>query len=749
MVRRACANYILMLRLNVSSLFAIAAIVAPLAAQAKSDSSWPHWRGPARDGVSRETAWSSIGANKPRWTIEVGRGYSNVSIAGGRAYTLGFDEKKKQDSLFCIDVATGRELWREQWPAIVIANFHGGGTLTTPSIDGDVVYVSTREGRCFAFGTKDHKRRWARDYKSELGLQLAFHGFSQSPLVLDDRLVLVLGGTIVAVDKTTGKVLWRTEDFGEGSYANPTPFQLAGKLRVAVFTGKALVVLDADTGKERYRYPWRAKAGGVNAATPIVFGDKIFISTAYNLGSALLELGDDATPKCLWRSRSMRNKCSGCVRFEDHIYGFDESMLKCIDMQGREKWRVRGLGMGAVTIAGRRLIVLSARGELIIGTASPEGFRKLSRRKVLDEGVYWTAPVLLDGYIYCRNSLGRLVCLDHRARGEGIAKAAVTPPTGTSPTAESLFANHARAIGGDKLRARRSLHVEGTIEKFDVGVTRTSLVIDLVPDQWQISFKFGHAGTARYGFDGKISWGIDPIFGTKVYGKDVHREHVETRSLHAMVDWEKTYKAVTTKGGVVFAGRSCWVVQAESMRGAVRRFYFDAKTGDLVGHAGAKESTVVYAQWRDFGGVKLPARTTLTAHDTGNEEIQVIERAVWDAVDPNAVALPETVRRLLRTEAEIAAQNRVAAKRYSKLLGGYSTKGGSPLRVRVTVTDGGLCLESKVVPKIWFRPPDAKGVLRERDGKPYTVVFATDPDGAGTGLVLTIGARKFVFVRDR
>lgn len=81
------------------------------------------------------------------------RGYSNVSIAGGRAYTLGFDEKKKQDSLFCIDVATGRELWREQWPAIVIANFHGGGTLTTPSIDGDVVYVSTREGRCFAFGT--------------------------------------------------------------------------------------------------------------------------------------------------------------------------------------------------------------------------------------------------------------------------------------------------------------------------------------------------------------------------------------------------------------------------------------------------------------------------------------------------------------------------------------------------------------------------------------------------------------------
>ena len=100
--------------------------------------------------------------------------------------------------------------------------------------------------------------------------------------------------------------------------------------------------------------------------------------------------------------------------YDGHLYGFDEAMLKCIDLDGEEQWRVRGLGKGSVAVAGGRLIVLSSKGELIIAEADPEEFRELSRKKVLDGGEYWTTPVLLDGLIYCRNSEGDLVCLDHR-----------------------------------------------------------------------------------------------------------------------------------------------------------------------------------------------------------------------------------------------------------------------------------------------------------------------------------------------
>ena len=105
---------------------------------------------------------------------------------------------------------------------------------------------------------------------------------------------------------------------------------------------------------------------------------------------------------------------TGCTLFEGHLYGFDESMLKCIDLEGNEAWRERGLGKGSVAVAGGRLIVVSSKGELIVATASPEGFEELSRKKVLDGGEYWTTPVLLNGLIYVRNSLGDLTCLDHR-----------------------------------------------------------------------------------------------------------------------------------------------------------------------------------------------------------------------------------------------------------------------------------------------------------------------------------------------
>ena len=723
-----------------------------LAAQEPAGEAWPHWRGPARDGISPEKQWSSVGQPEPLWSAELGLGYSNVVIRDGRLFTLGFDEAAGMDRLFCLDAATGEERWRKTWPAEIIANLHRGGTLTTPAIDGDVLFASNREGRAVALRVADGEELWQKNYADELGLEIPFHGFSASPLALPDRLILVLGGTVVAVDKRTGDVLWRTENHGDGGYATPVPFELDGRTRLCVYLGIGPMVLDAETGTEICRYPWKPKAGGVNVCTPIVFGRKIFISSAYNQGAALLELGDDAQPTLLWRSRRMRNKVSGCVLWQDHIYGFDESMLKCIDLQGQEKWRVRGLGLGSVTLAGGRLIVLTSKGELIIGEASPAEFRQLSRRKVLDGGVYWTSPVLLSGRIYCRNSLGSLVCLDHRAGPEPAEAAAVATrlATGEVPAAEHLFAAHARAIGGDKLRARRSLHIEGTIEMSGEGVVESAMTIDkTAPDKWRLSFEMGQFGTMQRGFDGEIGWSLNPFEGDWLLEGDELREVRELQRLHAPIEWQTTYTEVETTGSEEFADRACWVVEATSPGGAVRRFFFDAENDRLIGHDAEGESMVVHAEWREFDGIELPTRTTIVAPDTGNEEIWVITSAKWDAVEAGAHERPDAVRRLLRSPEEIEAANRAARIEFARYLGTYTGDVGQGLdQWKVVVANGDLAIDAGDKPMGYVKTGKAHQFAL-RGAEHFVIEFRVDGEGAVTGLVFDFGDKTFEFKRDR
>ncbi|MCZ6837200.1 MAG: alcohol dehydrogenase, partial [Planctomycetota bacterium] len=151
----------------------------------------------------------------------------------------------------------------------------------------------------------------------------------------------------------------------------------------------------------------------INASDPIVIGNRIFISSGQNRGCAMLEMTDDGL-QVVWENKSMSTKMTGCVLWDDHLYGFDDSILKCLDLDGNEKWLQRGLGMGTLMIAKGRLIVVSAKGELIIADASPGGFAELSRERVLEGGVYWTMPILANGLIYVRNSNGDVVCRDHR-----------------------------------------------------------------------------------------------------------------------------------------------------------------------------------------------------------------------------------------------------------------------------------------------------------------------------------------------
>jgi outer membrane protein assembly factor BamB len=389
---------------------ALGAALALMSSDEKSVN-WPHWRGAHRDGVSAETGWTNEGNAEPSWKANVGIGHSCPSVVDGRLYTLGFDEGLNLDVVICLDADTGEELWARTYPGRIRNSGHGGGTLTTPAVDGERVYVSTREGELRCLDSETGEVIWQRDLADEHGTVPLDYGFGGSPLVLADRVICNLGKT-VAVDKQTGETLWATRNH-LAMYSTPTRFQLDGEPTIAVFTKEGLFLLDEAQGTELRHFPWRKGKVTVNASTPVVVGDKLFISSSYNHGCALVDISA-AKPEALWESRVMRTQLSGVVLYEEHLYGFDESMLKCIDLAGKEQWRKRGLGMGALMASDGRLIVASEKGDLVVVAASPDKYRELSRKRIFTGGTCWTNPVLADGRIYMRNAQGELVCLDHR-----------------------------------------------------------------------------------------------------------------------------------------------------------------------------------------------------------------------------------------------------------------------------------------------------------------------------------------------
>jgi outer membrane protein assembly factor BamB len=159
---------------------------------------------------------------------------------------------------------------------------------------------------------------------------------------------------------------------------------------------------------------------GVNSADPIVVGDQVFLSSGYNKGCAVLQMGT-AAPTEVWRNKNMRTQLNACVHLEGFLYGIDgdtstSNALRCVEWKsGTVRWSFDGVGCGALMVADGKLIVLSEQGELLVGAASPKGFTPTARTKVLD-GKCWTVPVLANGRIYCRNAAGDLVCVDVRAK---------------------------------------------------------------------------------------------------------------------------------------------------------------------------------------------------------------------------------------------------------------------------------------------------------------------------------------------
>ena len=378
---------------------------------------WPSWRGPTQDNASSETDWTDQwpgGQPKEIWRADVQLGFGSMVVGDGRLFTLGHNGENTA-TLFCIDAASGKSLWKKSWDSNLGDKYFEGGPVSTPVLDGPRLYLLTRWGQARCLQAATGKTLWQRDLVETEDVRVPTWGFAGAPVIHGERLLLNVGEAGMALSKATGKVLWKSARRSAG-YSSPVVFE-ADSNKYALFSSdKQYTAVDLATGKPWWSYRWLTRYG-VNATDPVVTDDAhALISTGYGKGSALIKMYKD-DPETLWKSRELKTQMSTSLLIDGHLYGVDgdttqKASLKCVELKtGKLKWSHREFGSGNVLTANGKLICLSGAGELIVAPVSSSAFQPTARAKVLD-GKCWNPHILANGRLYCRNAEGDLVCLD-------------------------------------------------------------------------------------------------------------------------------------------------------------------------------------------------------------------------------------------------------------------------------------------------------------------------------------------------
>jgi len=399
-------------------------LCALFAAPAPADD-WPQFRGPKRDGVSTEKgllqSWPAEGPPLA-WTAKgLGGGYSTVSVAGDRVYTLG--NKNKDSHLVALDKKTGDILWTS------LVGPAGGSLGCTPTVDGDRVYALGQAGDLVCIDAAG-KQVWHRHLVTDFGGVKGGWNYCESPLVDGDKVIVTPGGkdaTMVALDKTTGKDVWKCPiptKKNEAGYSSVVVAEVGGvKHYVQLFNG-GLVGVSTD-GKVLWTHE---KLGNntANVPTPIVIGDLVFSSIGYGRGASLVKLtaeGGAVSAKEVYYERPLTNKHGGVIRVGDYVYGDTDDSGKpyCAELKtGKVMWKRSsegdGGGSAAVTYADGRLYFHYDNGVVALVEASPAGYKEVGSFKAPKRnGASWAHPVVSDGKLYIREG-DMLFCYDIRAK---------------------------------------------------------------------------------------------------------------------------------------------------------------------------------------------------------------------------------------------------------------------------------------------------------------------------------------------
>jgi outer membrane protein assembly factor BamB len=396
----------------------------PAAGRPAPDADWPQWRGPERTGLARETgllkAWPSAGPAVVWTNNELGEGYGSVAIKGDRMFVQGVQNAKS--SVFCLNRATGKNIWTTALGER-LGQDRGPGPRGTPTIDGDKLYALSENGDLACLKLSDGSAVWRRNILKEFGGRNPRWLISESPLVDGNRLIVSPGGSgasIVALDKTTGNTLWTTKELSDGAgYASCLAVDIQGVRTIIGFTANAGVGVRASDGKLMWRYE-PVSNRTANCTTPIVHDNKVFYTSAYDTGCALLELkaqGGELKAEQVYFSRDMMNHHGGVVLIDGYLYGFNNAILSCMEFAtGKIVWRDRSVGKGTLTYADGNLYLLSENNVVGLAEATPTGYKEKGRFQIADQGwPSWAHPVVCAGRLYIRNQ-GLLTCYDVKAK---------------------------------------------------------------------------------------------------------------------------------------------------------------------------------------------------------------------------------------------------------------------------------------------------------------------------------------------
>ncbi len=411
---------------------------------------WPQWMGPKRDNVWREDGLVekfSEGGPKILWRAEVAGGYAGPAVADGKVYVADYVtaenvkvanfERKEfsgQERVLCMDEATGKVLWKHEYPVKYTISYPAGPRCT-PTVDGNRVYTLGAEGDLFCLDTSDEgKVLWSKDLKKEYKTKAALWGYAGHPLIDGDKIITLAGGEgthVVALNKMTGKEIWRFGTSKEQGYSPPTIITAGGTRQLILLRPDAVTSIDPETAKEYWSVPYEATSGSI-IMSPVVVGEHLY-AAGYSSKSLLLKLSSDKPgAEEVWRDQA-RSAISPVnvqpIVDGNVIYGCDQKgPLVALEIpSGKRLWesngpyggdRTQGSETAFLVRQADRYWLFNERGELIIARIGTSGYEEIDRAKVIEPSntafgrdVVWSMPALANRHAYIRNDK-ECICVD-------------------------------------------------------------------------------------------------------------------------------------------------------------------------------------------------------------------------------------------------------------------------------------------------------------------------------------------------
>jgi outer membrane protein assembly factor BamB len=322
--------------------------------------------------------------------------------------------------LACFEPTTGKQHWSSSYETTYRDDFgFDDGPRATPTVGDGLVFTLGANGDLSAFNARDGKRTWNRNLRADYKADKGFFGFACSPLVIGKSLLVNVGGRgagVVAFETATGKETWKSTDDG-ASYSSPVAAGIGGKPAAVFLTRFGLRVLDADTGAVRYELPFRPRLNeSVQAATPLIWKDEIFLTVSYSTGAALLRAKDKELEEVWANDKSLSSQYNTPVRVGEYLYGVHgradvgTAVLRCVEWKtGAVKWSQPNFGVASLIAVDGGILALTEAGELVRFDASSNGYKERGRAAILTKPTR-AHPALAEGRLFARDG-AKLVCV--------------------------------------------------------------------------------------------------------------------------------------------------------------------------------------------------------------------------------------------------------------------------------------------------------------------------------------------------